>query len=358
MAEPKKEETPVSDAQFFAQQNAAADQQVAKPNATPPAGEQPAVPTAPATAAVLKTTDGPIPKPTAPSLPGPLGSSYGKPSTTPKDDEKTKELDARLKEKLIDQMFQMAKEQRDDKRWWAQHAATVAERQASQRRPWKFTANMNGVTGHASFKVQWFNADGAKSNGTTPGANLAGGGEGGMDGKRFADAIYDIVHGKKGGNKPAKPGQKGPLLPADGDWMPKDLTDGKNPFTAEDFFGAGEEGHTGRFGGGYRDPAYRERYIQLLMGNRRAGEAGYERALKAAEEKWKRAEQDFDKRFKAYGEDQMNKQRTKKAESKGDKAAMGAGDTETLAKLVVDQSRAAADSRAIRTVARPLNRRT
>lgn len=291
----------------------------------------------------------------APSLPGALSAPAPTPGTLVKDDARQKELDYQVKKHLIDRLFEMEKAQRDDARWQAQQAERVATMRANQRRPWKFTATMNGVTGHSNFKVQWFNADGSRSNGrddtistATPGAKT------GFDADKFIGAISGIVNGKKGKPSDKVPsGPKGPLLPADGDWLPKDLTPDKGAFSPEDFFGANEEGHSGRFGGGYRDPAYRERYIALLMGGRKAGSAGYEKALKSAELQWQKAETDFDTRFRMHGENLLRKQQTKKAEEKGKKAAIAAGTTEATASAVIQAATEAADKAAASAVARP-----
>lgn len=96
-------------------------------------------------------------------------------------------------------------------------------------------------------------------------------------------------------------------------WMPVDTSKKGGKYRPADFFGSWNSAGSGRFQGGYRDPAFREKFIEGRMKGLTPGDAGYDRAFTAAQSAWTKAEASYDKRFRDYGNallrDQQRKER-------------------------------------------------
>jgi len=100
-------------------------------------------------------------------------------------------------------------------------------------------------------------------------------------------------------------------------WMPTDTSKKKGGYRREDFFGNWNSARSDRFQGGYRDPAFRESFIEGRMNGLKPGDAGYDRAYSAAKSAWSQAERQYDTRFREYGDSLLRSQRQKRIEQGG-----------------------------------------
>lgn len=312
MAEPNKEENkPFSISETYGSEAGAVAPKPATQTQTQtqPVAEPPPVNN-------IGSRTGNLPTAPVPPIPGEFKGTPA-PTTDKLKDVRNEEREWEMKKMMLGQLFNMASEQRADQRYWARHEAEQAAAVERRARPWKFTARTNGVTGQSSFKVQWFGDDGRKMSSSNPGA-VFGGGAGGLGGPDSVMGMINALLGGKDGsgsagsrssgrgrvNKGAEPGAEkddGIALLSHQSWMPRDTDKKGRRFYDNDFLALGDRKDSGRFQGGYRDPAFRENFIKERVGKLKPGDAGYDRAVESANAAWGKAASAYDKMFAAYG---------------------------------------------------------